>query len=89
MRPKLGVLGVYNFWKRVTKASHLLAIIFFRTPTIDSQLSPGVLHRIHSFLNNHGKKLMARRIDLHCFFQKRPLDGVVKLRLSMAKIFRK
>jgi hypothetical protein len=34
------------------------------------------------------KKGMTRRIDLPCFFQNRPLDGVAKCRLSMAKIFR-
>jgi hypothetical protein len=32
---------------------------------------------------------MARRIDLPCFFENRPRDGVAKWRLSMAKIFRK
>ncbi len=42
---------------------------FFRTPTIDSQPGPAVLHRLHSFLNNQWQKLIARRIDLPCFFK--------------------
>jgi hypothetical protein len=54
---------------------------FFRTPTIDSQPSPAfyidsILFSIIQSFNQ--SKLMARRIDLPCFFENRPRDGVAK-----------
>jgi hypothetical protein len=68
----------FNGAKPVQNA--LFLRIFFRTPTIDSQPSPAfyIDSILFSIIQSFNQKLMARRIDLPCFFENRPLDGMAK-----------